>query len=137
MPRVPYQGIWWFYGNEPQGDAKILFQNMIRALGLVKNEWMWKGASKSLSQMGIPELPVVAVAFGGSVAQKITGEKDPLTELRQTVLALIANASAPEFAAKRASPSSRIPLMMSFPPQSFLIHSTSPQLRLGSNCSAV
>ncbi|WP_114698474.1 hypothetical protein [Polynucleobacter necessarius] len=51
---------------------------------------MWKGASKSLSQMGIPELPVVAVAFGGSVAQKITGEKDPLTELRQTVLALIA-----------------------------------------------
>jgi DNA polymerase len=35
-----------------------------------------------------PETPVVAVAFGGPAAQKITGERDPLPQLRETVLAL-------------------------------------------------
>ena len=31
---------------------------------------------------------MVVVAFGGPVAQKITGERDPLPQLRETVLAL-------------------------------------------------
>ena len=81
-------GIWWFFGNEPQGDAKVLFQNIIRVLGLAKNEWSWKNASENLNQLSSPEVPVVAIAFGGPVAQKITGERDPLPQLRETVLAL-------------------------------------------------
>lgn len=81
-------GMWWFFGNEPQGDAQILFQNMIRALGLSKNEWSWKNPGQALSQLSIPEMPVVAIAFGGPAAQKITGERDPLPQLRETVLAL-------------------------------------------------
>ncbi len=81
-------GSWWFFGNEPQGDAQILFQNIIRVLGLARNEWSWKSASDNLSQLSSPESPVVAVAFGGSVAQKITGERDPLPQLREMVLAL-------------------------------------------------
>jgi len=81
-------GTWWFFGNEPQGEAQILFQNIIRALGLAKNEWSWKNTSVNLSQLSSPETPVVAVAFGGPVAQKITGERDPLPQLRETVLAL-------------------------------------------------
>lgn len=85
--RISY-GVWWFFGNEPQGDAQILFQNIIRALGLAKNEWSWKNASEKLSQLEAPEVPVVAIAFGGPVAQKITGERDSLPQLRETVLAL-------------------------------------------------
>lgn len=85
--RVSY-GSWWFFGNEPQGDAKVLFQNIIRALGLAKNEWSWKSSSENLSQLSSPDFPIVAVAFGGPVAQKITGERDPLPQLRETVLAL-------------------------------------------------
>lgn len=81
-------GSWWFFGNEPQGEAQILFQNIIRALGLAKNEWSWKNSSVNVSQLSSPETPVVAVAFGGPVAQKITGERDPLPQLRETVLAL-------------------------------------------------
>ena len=81
-------GIWWFFGNEPHGDAQILFQNIIRTLGLGKNEWSWKNSSTNLSQLSSPETPVVSFAFGGSVAQKITGERDPLSQLRETVLAL-------------------------------------------------
>ena len=84
----PSYGSWWFFGNEPQGDAQILFQNIIRVLGLARNEWSWKSASDNLSQLSSPESPVVVVAFGGSVAQKITGERDPLPQLRETVLAL-------------------------------------------------
>lgn len=85
--RISY-GVWWFFGNEPQDDAQILFQNIIRALGLAKNEWSWKNASEKLSQLAAPEVPVVAIAFGGPVAQKITGERDSLPQLRETVLAL-------------------------------------------------
>lgn len=81
-------GIWWFFGDTPQGDTQILFQNLIRVLGLAKNEWSWMSPSVNLSQLAIPGLSVVAVAFGGSVAQKITGEKDSLPQLRETVLAL-------------------------------------------------
>ncbi|MBU3625778.1 DNA polymerase III subunit psi [Polynucleobacter sp. JS-Safj-400b-B2] len=86
--RRPSYGTWWFFGNEPQGDAKILFQNIIRILGLAKDEWSWKGTSENLSQLSSPESPVVVVAFGGPAAQKITGERDSLPQLRETVLAL-------------------------------------------------
>ena len=86
-PKASY-GMWWFFGSEPQGDTQILFQNMIRVLGLTKNEWVWKNPGQSLSQLNAPEMPVVAIAFGGPTAQKITGERDPLPQLRETVLAL-------------------------------------------------
>ncbi len=87
--RMP-QGNWWFFGNPVQGDANILFQNIIRVLGLAPNEWAWKNPAEPLNQLTIPDngLPIVAFAFGGSVAQKITGERDPLPQLRETVLAL-------------------------------------------------
>jgi DNA polymerase len=85
-PRV----YWWFFGNPPQGDAKILFQNVIRVLGLSSNEWSWKSPSDNLGQIQLPEsgIPVVAFAFGGPTVQKITGERDPLPQLRETILAL-------------------------------------------------
>jgi DNA polymerase len=35
-----------------------------------------------------PDLPAVAFVFGGSAAQKITGERDALPQLRETVLAI-------------------------------------------------
>ena len=81
-------GMWWFFGNEPQGDAKVLFHNLIRVLGLARNEWSWKNPSENLGQLVNPGSPLVAIAFGGPVAQKITGERDPLPQLRETVLAL-------------------------------------------------
>jgi uracil-DNA glycosylase len=89
VEKVP-QGYWWFFGVQPQGDAQILFQSMIRALGLGPQEWSWKNASDNLKQLQIPEdsLPVVALAFGGAVAQKITGERDSLPQLRETIFAL-------------------------------------------------
>ena len=84
------QGHWWFFGAEPQGETQLLFQNLIRSLGLGPQEWSWKNASFPLNQLQLPDdgLPVVALAFGGPVAQKITGEKDSLPQLRETVLAL-------------------------------------------------
>jgi DNA polymerase len=84
------QGYWWFFGTQPQGDTQILFQSMIRALGLGPQEWSWKNANDDLKQLQTPEngLPVVALAFGGTVAQKITGERDSLPQLRETILAL-------------------------------------------------
>ena len=85
-PRV----YWWFFGNSLQGDAKILFQNVIRVLGLSSNEWSWKSPSDNLAQIQLPEsgIPVVAFAFGGPTVQKITGERDPLPQLRETILVL-------------------------------------------------
>ncbi len=87
--RVP-QGGWLFFGTQPQGDAQVLFQNIVRALGLASHEWSWKNPADPLNQITAPEngLPLVAFALGGSVAQKITGERDPLPQLRETVLAL-------------------------------------------------
>jgi DNA polymerase len=84
------QAHWWFFGSKPQGDAEVLFQNMIRVLGLSPQEWSWKNATENVSALRTPDngLPVVAFAFGGPVTQKITGEKDPLPQLRETVLAL-------------------------------------------------
>ena len=84
------QGHWWFFGAQPQGEAQALFQSVIRVLGLGPQEWSWKNASDNLGQLKSPDsgLPVVAFAFGGSIAQKITGEKDALPQLRETILAL-------------------------------------------------
>jgi hypothetical protein len=84
------QGNWLFFGTQPVGDAQVLFQNIIRVLGLASHEWSWKNVSDSLKQITAPDngLPVVAFAFGGSVAQKITGERDALPQLRETILAL-------------------------------------------------
>jgi hypothetical protein len=84
------QGNWLFFGTQPVGDAQVLFQNIIRVLGLASHEWSWKNVSDSLKQVTAPKngLPVVAFAFGGSVAQKITGERDVLPQLRETILAL-------------------------------------------------
>ena len=81
---------WWFFGNLPQGDAKILFQNVIRVLGLSSNEWSWKSPSDNLGQIQLHEsgIPAVAFAFGGPTVQKITGEHDPLPQLRETILVL-------------------------------------------------
>ncbi|MBU3577913.1 DNA polymerase III subunit psi [Polynucleobacter sp. UK-Kesae-W10] len=93
-PREPIsRGQWWFFGSQPQGEAQILFQNIIRVLGLSSHDWSWKSANEDLSKLSLPDsgLPVVAFAFGGSVAQKITGERDPLPQLRETILALNTN----------------------------------------------
>ena len=63
---------------------------MIRVLGLSPQEWSWKSPSENLSQLTPPNngVPIVAIAFGGSVAQQITGERDALPQLRETILAL-------------------------------------------------
>lgn len=83
-------GTWWFFGNKPQGDVEVLFQNMIRVLGLSSSEWAWKNPADNLNALEIPQngLPIIALAFGGPAAQKLTGERDALPELRETVLAL-------------------------------------------------
>lgn len=83
--------LWWFFGNPPQGDTELLFQGIVRALGLSPQEWLWKNPSdavevEALMQTGIP---MVALAFGGSVAQKLSGERDALPQLRETVLAFM------------------------------------------------
>jgi uracil-DNA glycosylase len=81
---------WWFFGTKPQGEAQLLFQNLIKVLGLSSQEWSWKLPGDDLSKLGLPEdgAPVVAFAFGGPAAQKVTGERDPLPQLRETILAL-------------------------------------------------
>ena len=87
---TPARSHWWFFGTKPQGDAQLLFQNLIKVLGLSSQEWSWKLPSDDLSKLGLPEdgAPVVALAFGGPAAQKVTGERDPLPQLRETILAL-------------------------------------------------
>ena len=86
-------GIWWFFGNKPQGDAEVLFQNMIRVLGLNAQEWCWKNPAEKFNPEQLPQdgSPIVALAFGGATAQKLSGERDGLPELRETVLAINAD----------------------------------------------
>ena len=81
---------WWFIGDQAQGDAQSLFQGIIRVLGLGAHEWSWVKPSEKLSTVmnAHQELPAVAFVFGGSAAQKITGERDALPQLRETVLAI-------------------------------------------------
>ena len=86
-------GIWWFFGNKPQGDAEVLFQNIIRVLGLSTQEWSWKNPMEEFDPEQLPQdgTPIVALAFGGSAAQKLSGERDALSDLRETVLAINAD----------------------------------------------
>ena len=86
-------GVWWFFGNKPQGDAEILFQNTIRVLGLTPQEWSWKNPADKFNPEQLPQdgTPIVALAFGGAAAQKLSGERDGLPELRETVLAINAD----------------------------------------------
>ena len=86
-------GIWWFFGNRPQGDAEVLFQNMIRVLGLTPLEWSWKNPADKINPEQLPQdgSPIVAVAFGGAAAQSLSGERDGLQQLRETVLAVNAD----------------------------------------------
>jgi DNA polymerase len=86
-------GIWWFFGNQPRGDAEVFFQNIIRILGLTPQEWSWKNPAETLNPEQLPQdgSPIVAIAFGGSAAQKLSGERDGLPELRETVLAINAD----------------------------------------------
>ncbi|MBU3582400.1 DNA polymerase III subunit psi [Polynucleobacter sp. 15G-AUS-farblos] len=81
---------WWFIGDQTQGDAQLLFQNIVRVLGLGPQEWSWLKPSEKLNMLisSAPEIPVVALVFGGPAAQKITGERDSLPQLRETVLAI-------------------------------------------------
>ncbi|MBU3561438.1 hypothetical protein ICN26_07145 [Polynucleobacter sp. MWH-Hall10] len=86
-------GVWWFFGNKPQGDAEVLFQNTIRVLGLTPQEWSWKNPADKFNPELLPQdgTPIVAIAFGGAAAQKLSGERDGLPELRETVLAFNAD----------------------------------------------
>ena len=86
-------GMWWFFGNKPQGDAEVLFQNIIRVLGLTPQEWSWRNPSDKFNPDLLPQdgTPIVALAFGGPAAQKLSGERDALPELRETVLAINAD----------------------------------------------
>ncbi|MGV0981466.1 MAG: hypothetical protein ACOYB0_03805 [Polynucleobacter sp.] len=86
-------GVWWFFGSKPQGDAEALFQNIIRVLGLTPQEWSWKNPSDKFNPEMLPQdgTPIVALAFGGPAAQKLSGERDALPELRETVLAINAD----------------------------------------------
>ena len=81
---------WWFFGDQPKDETQILFQNMVRILGLSSAEWTWLKPSDKLNVLQAPsrDIPVVAIAFGSSAVQKITGERDPLPQLRETVLAM-------------------------------------------------
>ena len=83
-------GMWWFYGNKPQGDAEVLFQNTIRVLGLTPQDWSWKNPAEQFNLELLPQdgTPIVALAFGGATAQRLSGERDALPELRETVLAI-------------------------------------------------
>jgi DNA polymerase len=81
---------WWFIGDQAQGDTQLLFQNIVRLLGLTSHEWSWLKPSDKfdIAKKLNPEVPSVAVAFGGPAAQKITGEREPLNQLRETILAM-------------------------------------------------
>lgn len=83
---------WIFFGSEPKGEAQLLFQNIIRVLGLSRDEWLWKSPQDKLANISLPVtgVPVVALAFGGPAAHIITGERDPLPQLRETILAFCA-----------------------------------------------
>jgi len=77
---------WLFYGTTLSGDTELLFQNIIRALGLVQGEWEWREPSNTKA----PDtpLPCIAFAFGADAAQLLSGEREPLENLRDVVLEL-------------------------------------------------
>ena len=77
---------WLFYGKTLSGDTELLFMNIIRALGLVQGEWEWREPRNTKA----PEtpLPCIAFAFGADAAQLLSGEREPLENLRDVVLEL-------------------------------------------------
>ncbi|QWC96009.1 hypothetical protein G6733_04475 [Polynucleobacter paneuropaeus] len=83
------RGTWWFFGSKPKGEAEVLFQNLIRVLGLRTDEWLWQEPVNK-SKLAKPDnpLPIVSIAFGGQAVQAMTGERDTLDELRDTILEL-------------------------------------------------
>ncbi|MBT8543827.1 hypothetical protein G6730_02375 [Polynucleobacter paneuropaeus] len=83
------RGTWWFFGSKPKGEAEVLFQNLIRVLGLRTDEWLWQEPDNK-SKLAKPDnpLPIVSIAFGGQAVQAMTGERDTLDELRETILEL-------------------------------------------------
>lgn len=81
-PRV----YWLFYGNPPTGDTELLFKNIVRALGLLPSEWEWRLVGNTVAPD--THLPCVAFAFGQQAAQSLSGEHEPLENLRDVVLEL-------------------------------------------------
>jgi DNA polymerase len=81
---------WIFIGTKPQGDALILFQNIIRALGLPNGAWVWQDQKANIDALiESSTVPLVAIAFGAASAQRLTGERAPLTELRGAIHSLM------------------------------------------------
>lgn len=90
-PSVPNIGLWWFFGKKPEGNAEQLFSSMIRSLGLRSSQWCWLSPNDNLASQNVPEdVPVIAFAFGEQAAQKLSGERDSIANLRETVLGLTA-----------------------------------------------
>ncbi len=77
---------WLFYGNTPTGDAELLLKNIVRALGLLPSEWEWRLVENTVAPD--THLPCVAFAFGQQAAQSLSGENEPLENLRDVVLEL-------------------------------------------------
>jgi DNA polymerase len=83
-------GRWIFIGTKPQGDALILFQNIVRALGLSNGAWVWQDQKANIDALiESSTVPLVAIAFGAASAQRLTGERAPLTELRGAIHSLM------------------------------------------------
>ena len=53
LPKEP-RAHWWFFGTQPQAEAKLLFQNVLRALGLSPKEWQWMSPNEDLSKLSLP-----------------------------------------------------------------------------------
>jgi DNA polymerase len=89
-PVSPSQGMWWFYGDQPAGEAELLFQNMLRVLGLSQQQWSWKKPGSKFNELEMPpeNFPLVAVALGVRATQALTGERDSLAELRGAILTI-------------------------------------------------
>jgi DNA polymerase len=83
-------GRWIFIGTKPQGDALTLFQNIVRALGLLNGAWVWQDQKANIDALiEASTVPLVAIAFGAASAQRLTGEHAPLTELRGAIHSLM------------------------------------------------
>jgi hypothetical protein len=83
-------GRWIFIGTKPQGDALILFQNIVRALGLPNEAWAWQDQKANIDALiESSTVPLVAIAFGAASAQRLTGENAPLNELRGAIHSLM------------------------------------------------
>ncbi len=83
-------GRWIFIGTKPQGDALTLFQNIVRALGLPNDAWVWQDQKANIDALiESSTVPLVAVAFGAASAQRLIGENAPLAELRGAIHSLM------------------------------------------------